>query len=348
LSYDIKDLQSFKIHSHFHQSNPSLNRILSSFAKGIIKNQYVSDAILTGGAIGAVVGEIAGDLYREEMEKQGRFNPSTSDFEKIQERGVDIARFTAAAIATLLNQDAEAAALTAGNAARYNALAVVPVLLGAATVGCVISDAREIYETYVEDGVEAAARKIGFVVVLAATGVYAGKVVYKLGKIVAPTAIEAIKLYKKANPEFAKLYDKAAKAITKKAETLKNSRLGQQLTQAVETVEKEVSSVSKKKAHKNAKSYVGDTHVYSIQKVSDGKTHKVGQSAQGYRKKDGASKRAEQQARRLQRKTGEYYTTKVRKKFPNKKDALEYETKLIKRTRKIKGKDALQGNKNDR
>jgi adhesin HecA-like repeat protein len=76
------------------------------------------------GAIGAVVGEIAGDLYREEMEKQGRFNPSTTDFEKIQERGVDIARFTTAAIATLLNQDAEAAALTAGNAARYNALSV--------------------------------------------------------------------------------------------------------------------------------------------------------------------------------------------------------------------------------
>ncbi len=97
--------------------------------------------------------------------------------------------------------------------------------------------------------------------------------------------------------------------------------------------------------HKNSNSYVGDTHVYSIQKVSDGKTYKVGESAQGYRKKDGASKRAEQQVRKLQQETGDLYQSKVRKEFDTKKDAREYETTLIKKTRELKGKDALPGNK---
>jgi hypothetical protein len=51
--------------------------------------------------------------------------------------------------------------------------------------------------------------------------------------------------------------------------------------------------------------------------------------------------------RRLQRETGEDYGTKVRKTFTNKKDACTHETKLIKRTRQIKGENALPGNKND-
>ncbi|MGX5712590.1 hypothetical protein ACWKWJ_07820 [Sphingopyxis terrae subsp. ummariensis] len=62
---------------------------------------------------------------------------------------------------------------------------------------------------------------------------------------------------------------------------------------------------------------MGDTHVYVIRRA-DGSLHKVGESAQGVRIRDGASIRAEQQARVLQRETGEFYTTEIRKNFTEK------------------------------
>ena len=101
------------------------------------------------------------------------------------------------------------------------------------------------------------------------------------------------------------------------------------------------------KIHKNSLEYKGETHVYSIHRVSDGKTYKVGQSSQGVRQRDGASKRAEQQVRKLMKETGERYESKIRKNFENKKKGLGYETRLIKRTRSIKGSQSLPGNKNN-
>lgn len=49
----------------------------------------------------------------------------------------------------------------------------------------------------------------------------------------------------------------------------------------------------------------------------------------GVRVRDGASIRAEQQARALQRETGEFYTTEIRKNFTGKADARPYETRFI-------------------
>jgi len=99
--------------------------------------------------------------------------------------------------------------------------------------------------------------------------------------------------------------------------------------------------------HKNSLSYVGETHVYRV-KGPNGKTYKIGESAQGTRVCDGASKRAEQQARRLTRETGDTYTTEIRKFFPNKASAREYETRLIERFRRLYGRDSLPGNKTNR
>lgn len=101
-----------------------------------------------------------------------------------------------------------------------------------------------------------------------------------------------------------------------------------------------------KKPHKNSLDYVGETHVYSI-KGPNG-TYKIGESAQGTRVRDGASIRAEQQVRRLKREAGEYYESKIRKVFPNKRAAREYETRLIERFRRRYGQDALPGNKTNR
>ena len=101
------------------------------------------------------------------------------------------------------------------------------------------------------------------------------------------------------------------------------------------------------KVHKNSLDYVGDTHVYRI-KGPDGSTYKIGESAQGTRVRDGASIRAEQQARRLTRETGDTYTTEIRKTFPDKASARAYETRLIERFRRMYGDDTLPGNKTNR
>ncbi len=57
-------------------------------------------------------------------------------------------------------------------------------------------------------------------------------------------------------------------------------------TQVVDVAKDVQKSVGKleRKIHKNSLEYVGDTHVYAIRKVADGKVHKIGESAQGVRK----------------------------------------------------------------
>ncbi|MEH3040399.1 MAG: LysM peptidoglycan-binding domain-containing protein [Sphingomonas paucimobilis] len=92
-----------------------------------------------------------------------------------------------------------------------------------------------------------------------------------------------------------------------------------------------------KPVHKNSLSYVGDTHVYVI-RGPDGSLYKVGESAQGVRVGDGASIRAEQQARALQRETGEFYTTEIRQTFGGKSSARSYETRFIQTYARLYGK----------
>lgn len=99
--------------------------------------------------------------------------------------------------------------------------------------------------------------------------------------------------------------------------------------------------------HKNSLAYVGETHVYRV-KGPDGSTYKIGESARGVRVTDGASIRAEQQARRLTRETGDYYQSEIRKVFPDKASARAYETKVIERFRRLYGPDSLPGNKTNR
>ena len=77
---------------------------------------------LAMGAMGAVVGEVAGQLYRKGKGEEA-FDRNAKDFQDTINTGVDIARFTAATFACLTGGDAEMAAMTAGNAARYNSFA---------------------------------------------------------------------------------------------------------------------------------------------------------------------------------------------------------------------------------
>ena len=100
-------------------------------------------------------------------------------------------------------------------------------------------------------------------------------------------------------------------------------------------------------AHRNSLSYVGETHVYVI-RGPDGTPIKIGESAQGIRSSDGASRRAEQQVRSWNREVGPGHESEIRKTFDNKADARRYETALIERFRRWFGQDALPGNKTNR
>ena len=46
--------------------------------------------------------------------------------------------------------------------------------------------------------------------------------------------------------------------------------------------------------------------------------------------------------------TGDFYESEVRKTFPDKRSARDYETKLIERFRRMFGEDTLPGNKTNR
>jgi hypothetical protein len=98
--------------------------------------------------------------------------------------------------------------------------------------------------------------------------------------------------------------------------------------------------------HGNSLDYVGDTHVYSIRGPNG--TYKIGQSMQGVRVSDGASIRAETQVRQLRKQTGDFYQSDIRRTFPDKSSARDYETKLIERFRRMYGDDSLPGNKTNR
>ena len=53
-------------------------------------------------------------------------------------------------------------------------------------------------------------------------------------------------------------------------------------------------------------------------------------------------------SRRLTRETGDLFTTRIRKTFPEKASARDYETRLIERFRRMYGENSLPGNKTNR
>ena len=140
----------------------------------------------------------------------------------------------------------------------------------------------------------------------------------------------------------------SAKIAGKTTPTGLTARAQTEESQATTLVEaSKIQPAAKVTPHKNSLDYEGETHVYTIRNP-DGSAHKIGESAQGTRLSDGASKRAEQQVRKLNRESGPGYTSEIRKSFPNKAAARQYETKFIERYRRMFGDDKLDGNKNNR
>jgi hypothetical protein len=127
----------------------------------------------------------------------------------------------------------------------------------------------------------------------------------------------------------------------------KGSDVTQAVKQAADRGAAKAGESTKNGVHKNSLDYVGETHVYRI-KGPDNKSYKIGESAQGTRKADGASIRAEQQARKLSRETGGRFESEIRKTFPDKASARDYETRVIERFRRMHGDSTLPGNKTNR
>ncbi|MBX3487554.1 MAG: hypothetical protein KF798_06605 [Candidatus Paracaedibacteraceae bacterium] len=140
----------------------------------------------------------------------------------------------------------------------------------------------------------------------------------------------------------------AAKEVAQETvkETAKNSSKGIAKNLRPAKLNKASAANGNKRPHGNSLKYKGDTHVYSIHRFSDKRAVKVGESTRGVRTRDGASKRAESQARKLNRETGEMYYTRIRKNFNEKVSAKKYEANLIQRSRNINGSESLPLNKN--
>jgi hypothetical protein len=96
------------------------------------------------------------------------------------------------------------------------------------------------------------------------------------------------------------------------------------------------------KLHGNDLKCPEETHVYVIRR--DGDSYRIGESMKGTNKQ-GLSRRANTQTKKLTKETGREFDSEIRKTFPNKKAAKDHETKSIIRFRKIFGEDKLPGNK---
>ena len=97
--------------------------------------------------------------------------------------------------------------------------------------------------------------------------------------------------------------------------------------------------------HGNSLNYIGETHVYVIRGPNG--VHKIGESMLGVTR-NGVSRRGGMQARRLSRKTGKHYQSEIRRTFPNKRAAREYERRFIETYRRLFGEKTLPGNKTNR
>jgi hypothetical protein len=138
---------------------------------------------------------------------------------------------------------------------------------------------------------------------------------------------------------------KTVQAIDKLSDLARALKTAQKAAGKLDDIVEE--AVDARLIHGNSLEYVGDTHVYRI-KGPNGSTYKIGESMQGTRVRDGASIRGEAQARALRKETGEFYRSDIRRTFPDKASARDYETRVVERFRRMFGDDALPGNKTNR
>jgi hypothetical protein len=295
------------------------------------------------GATGAVVSEMLMEAiaptyndFKRQIWREG-FTPSEQDMREMYEKELRsyaaIAKLASTLPAFALGQDVNAAFNAADNAVENNFIPMVLFAAGAAW------SAYEMYQAYQEEGLEGAAKEGAKAAALTVVGGAALKGASVVGgKIVAsvsPYAQPYIKACIAQHPEVMQLVRSGAIRIENVITYVKGAPVIKTFIHFDRTVDAKVRSMVentgrfladkvwkklynhfsspliKLPIHKNSLDYVGETHVYSIHHAKTDIAAKVGQSAQGVRKRDGASRRAEQQVRKLRRQTGEEYYTKI-------------------------------------
>jgi hypothetical protein len=112
------------------------------------------------------------------------------EFIERAQRSAKWGEFTGTLSAFLAGQDASIAQQVASNAVENNFL---PGFLIAITAAGTLYEGYQIYQTYENEGAEAALKHLGISVVAGVAGGVAVKAVFKVGKVVYPTLKEAYK-----------------------------------------------------------------------------------------------------------------------------------------------------------
>jgi hypothetical protein len=136
---------------------------------------------------------------------------------------------------------------------------------------------------------------------------------------------------------------KTSRANQKIAKVIKKGRLNALQFNVCLEKKKLDNSCAENQCKKNSLHYNGPTHVYEIIKMETKTVYKVGESSQELTK-NGLSKRAEQQVRKLRRETGQEFKTRIVEWHGGKRNARIAETKRILAYRQ-KDPKALPGNK---
>ena len=130
-------------------------------------------------------------------------------------------------LAFLLNQDVDTAGTTAINAIMNNYYRFIPYILASLEAAGTAWLAHDIYETYQQEGPEAALKRAGEeVVIMAATG-GAGKLVVKVGGKLYPSIEAAWQAYSKTNPQLMEAIAKGSTSLSKAKNAVGNSKVGQ-------------------------------------------------------------------------------------------------------------------------
>ena len=151
-------------------SHKVLHALLGAAEGGLASGDPLS------GAIGAVVGEVVAEEYRNSHVGTSD-EDSTESYDEVAKQGTDRARFAAALVAAALDQDPSVASETGTVAARNNAFFVPLILAGIAAY-----DLYEIYHVFKTEGPEAGLKRLSAEIVLWWTGAKAVTTSLKVGK----------------------------------------------------------------------------------------------------------------------------------------------------------------------
>jgi hypothetical protein len=116
---------------------------------------------------------------------------------------------------------------TGTTAVENNFLWAAPYVLGALTVGSTAYSAYEVYDTYQQEGPEAALQKAGMEVAFMAAGAAAGKLAVKVGGKIYPSIEAAWQSYISTSPKLAELVASGASSLNQAKHAIETSAVGQ-------------------------------------------------------------------------------------------------------------------------